>query len=68
MWLVGQWVGRARALASRFRARFDTMIGEAELDDTQGRSVVKNERLLSQIQTWDILPEIPNGRGPDSGS
>src|SRR5579884_3545223 len=48
MRLVGQWVGRARAMTRHFRAGIDTMMREAELDEIQRRWAIENERIMRE--------------------
>ena len=43
---VGNWVGRARGMASHFRAGVDNMIRESELADMEKKWKAENERIM----------------------
>jgi sec-independent protein translocase protein TatB len=45
---VGQWVGRARGMASHFRAGVDNMIRESELTDLEKKWKADNERIMRE--------------------
>src|SRR4051812_18074902 len=45
---VGHWVGRARGMASHFRAGVDTMIRETELADMEKKWKAENERIMHE--------------------
>lgn len=45
MRVVGHWVGRARGVARHFRAGFDTMVREAELEELEKKWAAENERI-----------------------
>jgi sec-independent protein translocase protein TatB len=42
MLVCGQWLSRARAMTRHFRAGFDTMIRDAELDEPQRPAAVES--------------------------
>ena len=46
---VGHWVGRARGMASHFRAGVDTMIRESELADMEKKWKAENERIMKEF-------------------
>jgi sec-independent protein translocase protein TatB len=46
---VGHWVGRARGMASHFRAGVDTMIRETELADMEKKWKAENERIMREF-------------------
>ena len=46
---VGHWVGRARGMASHFRAGVDTMIRESELADMEKKWKAENERIMQEF-------------------
>ena len=48
MRVVGQWVGRARGMARHFRAGFDTMVREAELEEMEKKWAQENERIMRE--------------------
>jgi sec-independent protein translocase protein TatB len=45
---VGHWVGRARGMASHFRAGVDNMIRESELADMEQKWKAENERIMRE--------------------
>jgi sec-independent protein translocase protein TatB len=45
---VGHWVGRARGMASHFRAGVDNMIRESELADMEKKWKAENERIMRE--------------------
>ena len=46
---VGHWVGRARGMASHFRAGVDNMIRESELADMEKKWKAENERIMREF-------------------
>jgi sec-independent protein translocase protein TatB len=48
MRVIGKWVGQARGMARHFRAGFDTMIREAELEDMEKQWRADNERIMRE--------------------
>ena len=46
---VGQWVARARGMASHFRAGVDNMIRESELADMEKKWKAENERIMREF-------------------
>lgn len=48
MRVVGRWVGRARGVARQFRAGFDTMVREAELEDMEKKWAEENARIMRE--------------------
>ena len=48
MRVVGHWVGRARGVARHFRAGFDTMVREAELEEMEKKWREENERIMRE--------------------
>jgi len=57
---AGRWVARARAMANQFRASFDEMAREAELDDLRAEiEALRRSNPLSDVQAElnrSILP------------
>jgi sec-independent protein translocase protein TatB len=45
---VGHFVGRARGMARHFRAGFDTMMREAELEEMEKKWRDENERIMRE--------------------
>lgn len=63
MRVVGQWVGKARGVARHFRAGFDTMVREAELEEMEARWKAENARIMSehpptQDAATDLAPDL----------
>jgi len=48
MRIVGYWVGRARGVARQFRAGFDTMMREAELQEMEKKWAEENARIMRE--------------------
>ena len=56
---VGNWVGKARNVASQFRSGFDDMVRQAELDELEKKWKAENERIMSEhppAREYDSLP------------
>ena len=69
--LVGQWVGKARAMSRHVRSGFDTMRREAELDemqkqwDAQNAAIIASTRIdLPEVAMPDIDAAPPPAMGP----
>ena len=45
---IGQFVGRARGMARHFRAGFDTMMREAELEEMEKKWREENDRIMRE--------------------
>jgi sec-independent protein translocase protein TatB len=45
---VGQWAGRARAMARHFRTGLDAMMQQAELDEMEQKWREENERIMRE--------------------
>lgn len=48
MRVIGHWVGRARAVGRQFRAGFDEMVREAELEEMEKKWRAENERIMRE--------------------
>jgi sec-independent protein translocase protein TatB len=48
MRVVGQWVGKGRAMARHFRSAMDEMIREAELAEMEQKWKAENERIMRE--------------------
>ena len=75
MRVAGYWVGRARGAARQFRAGFDNIIRESELQEMEKKWAAENERIMrdhpptpamlaidqqEQIHSWpDMDGEVP---------
>jgi sec-independent protein translocase protein TatB len=44
--LVGNWVGKARAVAAQFKSGFDDMVRESELQDLEKKWQEENDRIM----------------------
>ena len=62
---VGHWVGRARGMASHFRAGVDTMIRESELADMEKKWKAENERIMRDYPMASPGPEPPAEAEPE---
>ena len=56
---VGHWVGRARGMASHFRAGVDSMIRESELADMEKKWKAENERIMHDHPVADSEEKWP---------
>jgi sec-independent protein translocase protein TatB len=65
MRIVGQWMGKARAMADQFRKSFDDMARQAELDELRKEiENLRNERPLADIErnlNQSIVPDDMRG-------
>lgn len=59
MRLVGYWVGRARAVGRQFRAGFDEMVREAELEEMEKKWKAENERIMREHPFVPSPPDSP---------
>ncbi|CAN5201819.1 hypothetical protein BH09PSE3_BH09PSE3_01740 [soil metagenome] len=59
MRVVGQWVGKARAMARHFRSGFDNMIREAELEDMEKKWKEENERIMQAYPSTALIENAP---------
>ena len=57
MRMVGQWVGKARAMSRHVRSGFDTMMREAELDEMQKTWDAQNAAIIAATQVQLDTPE-----------
>lgn len=60
---VGQWVGKARRVAGQFRAGFDEMVRQSELEELEKKWAAENERIMREhpaqadtTREYDSLP------------
>ncbi len=63
MRMVGQWVGKGRAMTRHVRAGFDEMMRQAELDEMQKQWAAQNEAIMQATALPDLAapyaaPEI----------
>ncbi len=61
MRVVGQWVGKGRAMSRHVRAGFDTMMREAELEEMQKQWDAQNAAIIAATNgpVMTALPEVP---------
>jgi len=56
---VGQWVGKARRMASHFRSGIDEMVRQSELEELEKKWAAENERIMREhppVREYDSLP------------
>ncbi|MCC6479226.1 Sec-independent protein translocase protein TatB [Sphingorhabdus sp.] len=56
---VGQWVGKARRMASHFRSGIDEMVRQSELEELEQKWAAENERIMREhppVREYDSLP------------
>ncbi len=59
MRLVGQWVGKARAMTRHVRSGFDAMMREAELEEMQKQWDAQNAAIIASTQVSHPFPPAP---------
>ncbi|MBW6529030.1 Sec-independent protein translocase protein TatB [Sphingomonas sp. RHCKR7] len=64
MRVVGYWVGRARAVGRQFRAGFDEMVREAELEEMEKKWKAENERIMREHPMIPPPPPEPAEHAP----
>jgi sec-independent protein translocase protein TatB len=68
MRIIGQWMGKARAMADQFKRSFDDMARQAELDELRKEiEQIKNERPLAGLEQdlhQAIIPDDMRGHIP----
>lgn len=64
MRVVGYWVGRARAVGRQFRAGFDEMVREAELEEMEKKWKAENERIMREHPLIPPQPETGEAASP----
>ena len=58
--VVGNWVGRARAMARHFRSGIDEMVRQSELEEMEKKWAAENERIMREHpQTQEAFAEEP---------
>ncbi len=45
---VGNWVGKARSVASQFRSGFDEMVRQSELEELEKKWAAENARIMAE--------------------
>lgn len=64
MRFVGHWVGRARGMARHFRAGFDEMVRQSELEEMERRWAEENARIMREHP----LPPPPEEEADDAAA
>jgi sec-independent protein translocase protein TatB len=62
MRVVGRWVGKARGMASHFRAGLDEMMRQSELEELEKKWKAENERIMREhplAAPFDALDASP---------
>jgi sec-independent protein translocase protein TatB len=54
---VGKWTGKARSMARHFRAGFDTMVREAEIEEMNKQWAAHNQAIMAATPDLRHLPE-----------
>jgi sec-independent protein translocase protein TatB len=59
MRMVGNWVGKARAVARQFRSGFDEMVRESELAEMEKKWREENDRIMREnpVEVSSAEPE-----------
>ena len=64
---VGQWAGRAKAMARHFRTGLDAMMQQAELEEMEKKWREENERIMREHPIANPpSPEPPQDAAPDA--
>jgi sec-independent protein translocase protein TatB len=68
MRVVGYWVGKARGVGRQFRAGFDAMVREAELEEMEKKWAEENARIMREhpATQGDEKPVEPGADQPSS--
>lgn len=61
---IGRWVGRGRSMARHFRAGFDAMIREAEIEEMQKQWTAHNAAIMAATPNIDATPATSTSHGP----
>lgn len=54
--VVGHWVGKARRMASQFRAGFDEMVRESEIEELEKKWQSENDRIMREHPVAESAP------------
>ena len=69
MRMMGQWLGKARAMADQFKKSFDEMARQSELDELRAEiEALRNERPLASLEQSLNAPAVPKGNPPDASN
>lgn len=63
---IGRWVGRGRSMARHFRAGFDTMIREAEIEEMQKQWAAHNAAIMAAAPDIAATPAAAAMRDPEA--
>lgn len=64
MRFVGNWMGKARRMASHFRAGVDNMMHESELEDLKKEWEEQNRRIMEQFPNADDMSPVMRESNP----
>lgn len=65
MHTIGKWMGKARSMADQFKASFDEMSRQAELDELRAEmQALRNERPFASIEQSLRAPVVPRDVAP----
>jgi sec-independent protein translocase protein TatB len=71
MRMIGQWMGKARAMAEQFRSAFDDMARQTELDELRKEiENLRNHRPLGDVErelNQSIIPDDMKSHVPSPG-
>jgi sec-independent protein translocase protein TatB len=59
---IGNFIGRARGMARHFRAGFDTMMRESELEEMEKKWQADNDRIMREHPAAPAEPDRPAAR------
>ena len=63
--IVGGWVGKAKNVAAQFRAGFDTMVRESEMEEMEQKWAAENARIMAEHPVEPaIAPPLPPPEPP----
>ncbi|MGB7373733.1 Sec-independent protein translocase protein TatB [Pontixanthobacter sp.] len=70
--VAGRWVGKLRNASAQFRAGFDSIVREAEMEDMEKKWKEQNARIMAETPAGEMGPletaADPYGEsGPDAG-
>ncbi|AKQ42645.1 preprotein translocase subunit TatB [Aurantiacibacter atlanticus] len=63
---VGRWVGKLRKLSAQFRAGFDGIVREAEMEEMEKKWKAQNEKIMREHPDGAPVEMEPTGAYPPS--
>jgi sec-independent protein translocase protein TatB len=64
MRVVGNWVGRAKAMARHFRSGMDAMMRESELEEMEKKWKEENDRIMREFPRAEDLTLVGSDSAP----